>query len=133
MSCGGSFGGAGIGACGSMPCGTAAGDGLLPQIVGFVPGLGVPVARLQHIEFDVVDDLGDLRSITVAATFANGQLEPIWDGEQFAAPYVANSAMTRIECGYHFVLRRRGGWTGTPVKLYIVATDPEGLQNMVTA
>lgn len=115
-----------------MPCGSAEGGGLLPQIIGFVPRLDVALRRLQHIAFDVVDDLGDLQSITVAATFANGRLESIWDDAEFNPLYAANSAMTRIECGYHFVLRRRGGWPGTPVKLYIVATDLEGLQNLVT-
>lgn len=122
--------GAGLGLCGSMPAGTIGeiglpGDGT-PVISGFDPMPGSGIARLQHLEFDVLDDSEAFVAIFVHAVFPDGTVETVWDSDGFTPRYLAGSAVSIVDCGVHFVVRRAGGWYSTPVRLDIFAIDLDG-------
>lgn len=124
-------GGCGAGLCGSMPAGSigdvelVGGVAVEPQIANFAPGGGIPISRLTPIAFDVTDDTGDLVIVFVTARMPDGTCETIWDGEAFTPRYAATSACTASTCGLRFTVRRAGGWTQTPVRIDVVAVDPD--------
>ena len=123
-------GGAGVGLCGSMPCGTVGAIEVdapeTPQIVNFTPTPGIPIGRLQPIAFDITDDVGTFVLVVVFVRFPDGTYEVIYDGDGFAPRYAASSAVTAINCGFHFSVRRLGGWIGSPVVIEVKAVDEDG-------
>jgi hypothetical protein len=124
-------GGCGSDYCGSGPAGSYGPvdievGGLAPAIDNFVPTPGIAITRLQHIQFEVTDDLGQFAAIFVSAAFPDGNIEVVWTGTQFAPRYLAGSARTNLTCGYRYTVRRAGGWYATPLRIEIVAVDSEG-------
>lgn len=54
----------------------------------------------------------------IAASFDGTDLyEVIYDGAAFAPLYAQQSQRQSISGGYHFLLRRTGGWPGSPTVL----------------
>ena len=114
-----------------MPCGSVGDIELIggvapePRITNFSPGIGISISRLTPVQFDVIDDTGELVIVFVTARMPDGTCETIWDGEAFTPRYSATSAQVAIECGLRFTVRRAGGWTQTPVRIDVAAVDPD--------
>jgi hypothetical protein len=96
-----------------------------PDIYNFSPFVGAEIGRLDTIEFDVVDDSGEVETVLVTVVFADGTLETVWT-DHFAETYRRGSARTPIVGGYHFVIRRTRGWPGSTVRVNVTATDLAG-------
>jgi hypothetical protein len=94
-----------------------------PEISDVTPTPSTPIDPLQAIAFDVTDNAA-LARVFVFAVFANGDAEVVHDGHGFARRY-ATSTREEIEGGFHFDVRRVGGWPSAFV-LRVRALDTRG-------
>ncbi|MCI4354835.1 MAG: hypothetical protein L3K06_05665 [Thermoplasmata archaeon] len=113
-------------ACGSLELVPQEG-GVPPTIDGFLPLPGFPVTRLTPVEFDVADDSGALALMFVIASFPTGDVEAVWSGDGgFSPRYAASSSAVTTPCGFHFSVRRTGGWLGNAFRVAVWAVDADG-------
>lgn len=94
-----------------------------PTIMNVEPVQGTQINPATPISFDCGSQV-DLELITVSVIYLQtGACEVVWTGDKFAPNYVENS--TRVPTtfddglghtldGFHYILRRRGGWPLTP-------------------
>lgn len=84
-----------------------------PVISNYSPTPGDPIYLDTPIEFDVTDNVG-LTSVIIEAEFSGiSGVEGVFNGTDFAAPYLAGSVRSTITGGFHFYLLRTGGWPGS--------------------
>ena len=116
--------GFGLAQYGLFPYGSAAS----PTFVGnFAPFVGSAIARLDIVEFDVTNPAWVVSETALRVTFANGTSETAWtEARGFAGPYWRGSSRTPVDGGYHYVLRRTGGWPGSEFRVDVTATDLAG-------
>lgn len=108
---------------GAVPFGSSLEDAA-PYISNWSPFIGAAISRVGVIEFDVTDDYG-LASVSVRAVFPTGGTETIFT-DRFTELYRRSSARIAITDGYHFVLRRQGGWPKYAVRIDVTALDLAG-------
>lgn len=108
---------------GAVPFGTSL-DDAAPFISNWGPFIGAAIARTGVITFDVTDDFG-LASVSIRAVFPTGVIETIFT-DSFTELYRRSSARIAITDGYHFVLRRQGGWPKHSVRIDVTALDLAG-------
>lgn len=91
------------------------GDSTPPTISNFSPTADTPIARTAPISFDVTDDVG-FRRVILAARFADGAYDIVYDGDAFASKYAALSSRSTLITGrsFRYQLRRSGGWPSSP-------------------
>lgn len=103
-------------------------DAVQPVISNFAPAPGTPILGDSTLQFDVTDNLGLFRRIILLAKYVDGSYEVVFDGDAFANTY-SSSLVTSIVNGYHFSLRRVGGWPNGPT-LYAFAIDTSGNEGL---
>jgi hypothetical protein len=102
--------------------------GIAPVVTNLIPAEGTPIYSTTPLQFDVTDDSGLLAAITVMVSFPDGSYDTVWDNSVFAANYSASTSAP-IAGGLRFVLRRVGGWTGSP-RVKVVVVDQAGKPNV---
>lgn len=97
-----------------------------PTITNLSPAPGSALGPTDVVHFDVTDATG-LRRVFVFVRIAGGGLEVAHDGASFAGAYV-NSVRTPIANGYHYAVRRYGGWPKASVEFAVHAIDRLGTE-----
>lgn len=116
--------GYGIGPFGSFPYGYGGGE---TSIFNWKPARESELQRLDPIEFDITNPAWELSDIKIRLVFSNGLTESIWaDPAGFAEGYKRGSARSPIAYGYHYVLRRTGGWPTPSFQILVQALDVAG-------
>jgi hypothetical protein len=85
-----------------------------PVVDNVDPPAGTAIAPADPLSFDVTDPDG-FAAILLSAEFPNvpGE-ELVFNGTNFTEPYAAGSTRVAVAEGFHFELRRAGGWPGPP-------------------
>jgi len=97
-----------------------------PVVSNITPAAGSALAATTALGFDVTDDSGLFRRITVALSFGSGRPdETVYDSRGFRPYYSAGSTVTSIEGGLRFSVKRTGGWPAAP-SIYIDPIDLSG-------
>lgn len=100
-----------------------------PVVSNLDPTVMTTVDRNQIHGFDFTDDDG-FRTIIVAAKFASGRWDLIYDGDNFAPDYEDLSSITPITDGFHLDIGRAGGWLELgSLKLLVEGVDVTGNEN----
>jgi hypothetical protein len=103
-------------------------DAAPPLVSNVSPPTGTPIARSAPVFFDVTDDSGLFRRIIVTASFEDGAVDVVHDGDGFAARYNQGSTRGLVTNGYHYRVQRSGGWPFAPtIRAY--AIDQSGNEN----
>jgi hypothetical protein len=100
------------------------GDTTPPVIGNFDPPVGTPLARGDSIAFDVTDNLDEIRRVIVLVTLG-GETYCVHDGFEFKGEFSNLSSRTSITDGWHYVVKRNGGWTAPPT-FEVHAIDTSG-------
>ncbi len=101
-----------------------AADSDAPVIDNFSPPPGTTLAPSAALSFDVTDDVAFRRIIVTVTQQADGIEEVAHDGNSFRGLFQTTSVRTLIAGGWHYSLRRLGGWTSAPiVKVFAVDTS----------
>lgn len=108
---------------GAAPYGMAA---VPTSIWGWEPIDGIAVRRLDTVEFMVTNEAWVLADTLVQIVTSEGALEVVWNSAGFTERYRRGSARLPIAHGYHYVLRRHGGWKGAVLKIDVRVTDLAG-------
>lgn len=88
-------------------------DETAPTIANLEPADG-NIRAQTVIEFDLLDEL-ELGMVAIVASFADGSAELVHDGEEFRGSYRGSAnARTAITDGFHYAIRRDGGWEASP-------------------
>ena len=95
-----------------------------PTITNFSPPPGTSIFSTNPIQFDVIDPDGLTVVILHIKYLGSDNYEVVYDGGGFS-PAFSNSTIQSILNGFHFVLRRNGGWPGSPY-IYAIAVDSLG-------
>jgi len=99
-------------------------DTLDPVIDNFNPPVGTPLVRSDSVSFDVTDNRA-LRRALVLVTL-DGETYCVHDGFAFRGEFAnPQSSRTPIVGGYHYIVKRNGGWT-TPPTFEVLAIDTSG-------
>lgn len=94
--------------------GSGGGDKVPPVVAFISPPAGHAVGKNEPIVLEVTDNKGELAKVLITVSFANSSTtEVMFNGSSFLGAY-ANSSREAITNGWRFMLRRRGGWTGSP-------------------
>lgn len=122
--------GLGISPVGAVPFGSTLLVGGIFYVGNWRPKLGEMIERLDHVEFDVLD-----RNATTSIPFVhnvrvraiqNGVVETVWTEEGFTPRFYRGSGRVKITGGYHFILRRTGGWISHMMVIDVTAIDDNG-------
>lgn len=109
-----------------MPLAAGASDAVPPEVSNVSPDPALPISRGTVLSFDVTDNVG-IAAVWIGATFPRiAKREVVHDGDGFGPGY-AGSTKTPITGGFHFEIRRVGGWPrGQSPRLSIEAVDTAG-------
>ena len=99
-------------------------DTTSPTISNFNPTVGTPLVRSDSITFDVLDNLSALRRVIVLVTLS-GETFCVHDGFSFKGEFTSLSTRSAMSGGYHYSLKRNGGWTSPPT-FEVLAVDTSG-------
>lgn len=117
--------GFGTGPFSSMPFGEGV-DDFPPWVGNWLPFAGAEIARLTAIEFDVTDDYG-LEDTHVLVVFPAGVTETVFtEAGGFTENYRRGSGRKPINGGFHYAVRRTGGWPNASVRVDVTAADIAG-------
>ncbi len=105
-----------------VPFGTAGEDTF---VFDWEPFKGANLKRLDTIEFKVTNAAWPFR-VDINLAFSTGEFEQALLGDTFGQRYWRGSARLRIDNGFHYILRRSGGWPGRVVGIDVTATDFAG-------
>ena len=104
---------------GTLTSGGGGGGAGGPTVVNFQPPAGTPIQPGTPLQFDIL--VPNLLVATVVSVIYRdtGATELVYNREGFAANFVATpgfigSERYAIPGGWHFILRRRGGWPLAP-------------------
>ena len=101
-------------------------DTTAPVVSNFSPVEGTTLDPSDSVEFDVTDNSDSFARNMIAVAFADGTQELAYDGLTFTARYLAASTASVITGGFHYTLRRTGGWPGDSLTVRAFSTDAEG-------
>jgi len=116
----------------SLYCEPPAGgaDVVRPVIQNFTPTPGTLIAAAAPVDFDITDNSGTFARNMIAVAFSDGTQELAYDGVAFTARYLSGSSVTPTtignDSGFHYTLRRTGGWIGTTITVRAFAVDASG-------
>ena len=88
---------------------SSGGDTVPPVVSNFSPPAGSAIGATTAVSFDVTDETS-LARVFVLAEFLGGTYEVIHDGAKFGSRYAPASSRSAIAGGYHYSVRRNGGW-----------------------
>lgn len=113
--------------------GGGGGGGNPPTITNYQPPIGTPIVATSPIQFDVLDDETNFRRVFVEVAFpdSTGVTEVVHDGTGFQGLYSAGSSRVIITGGFRYLVRRSGGWPGTP-EFLVFAIDHAGNEGVST-
>ncbi len=100
-------------------------DSLPPVISNLSPPAGSVLEPNDPVSFDVTDDKGFRRIIVTVTQAGEGVEEVAHDGEDFRGYYQNVSSRTLIDEGWHYAVRRLGGWSSAPT-VRVFAIDVGG-------
>jgi hypothetical protein len=103
-----------------------------PLLTNFVPAVGSLLSSPhQPIQFDIQDLSGELAAVIIRVRQRGQKVtEMVFEYDQFVEPYSEFSTYEILEDGtWRMVLRRSGGWRGTPL-LRAFALDKSGNINV---
>lgn len=83
-------------------------------VVTFTLANGTEIGRNDAVPLDVTDETGLAAVIVMVLYPDTGEYEVAHDGTAFAPRFVSKSTRAAITDGYHFELRRTGGWLSPP-------------------
>jgi hypothetical protein len=89
-------------------------DIVAPVVGNYSPPPLTEIAATDPLFFDVTDDSGLFRRILVVVAYPDNTAEFVHDDVSFLAPFDAFSTRVPIANGWHYRLRRRGGWPKSP-------------------
>jgi hypothetical protein len=95
-----------------------------PSVTNFTPPPGTPIFSTNPIQFDVTDPDGLAVVVIHVKYLGSDAYEVAYDGGAFSPLFSASTVQT-IANGFHFTLRRQGGWPGSPY-VYAIAVDSKG-------
>lgn len=96
------------------------GGGGSATVSNYQPAAGTPITPSTALDFDVTSSPGTLVAVVVTVFYPQtGASETVFDRDGFSVNYAPTfgfqgSSKTPISGGFHFTLRRRGGWYATP-------------------
>ncbi len=99
--------------------GGGGGGGGSITVSNFAPGDGTPITPSTPLAFDVTST-STIRTLVISVLYPQtGAREIVYNRDGFSANYLPNGAFqgserATIAGGYHFTLRRRGGWYLSP-------------------
>jgi hypothetical protein len=99
-------------------------DSTPPTIANILPTPGTPIDRSQAITFDVLDNVSAFRRVEVFVALG-GDTFVVHDGDTFKGQFTNLSSRTPIAGGYHFSVRKNGGWIQPP-SFEVHAVDTAG-------
>lgn len=120
---------------GSLESGGGGGGGPNPPVVSnFSPSGGTPITATTPLDFDVTAVNGLVACVIIVNYAQSNTSEVAFDRDGFTGNYApqgnfAGSSRTTIVNGFHFTLRRRGGWYSAPT---IKAEGADALGNPIT-
>lgn len=100
-------------------------------VSNYQPAAGTPITPSTPLEFDVTSSPGTLVSLTVTVFYpATGASEVAYSRNGWGINYsptqgFQGSERSSIAGGFHFKLRRRGGWYATP-QVQVEGADSNG-------
>lgn len=100
-------------------------DDAAPQVTNVAPTPGATLTPDAAFSLDVTDETALARVFLTVAFAASGVVEVIHDGDAFMPLYAPASTRVVIPDGYHYVVRRHGGWPSAPT-FHVYATDASG-------
>lgn len=104
---------------------TSLGDGVPPIVTNLLPAAGTGIERTQILTFDVTDETA-LAHVTIFASFTDGIVEVVHDGDGFRGNYVGGiNTRGAIAGGFSYAILRLGGWPSTPT-IELVPIDAGG-------
>lgn len=110
--------------------GGGGGGGPGPTVENFSPPDGTPIQQSTPLEFDVMAP-NLMVTLLVSVIFdATGLAEVAYNGEGFSINYIPTAGFVGSERygipgGWHFILRRRGGWPYAP-RVKVEGADEDG-------
>ncbi len=114
---------------GTQAWGVAAdtGGGTNPPIVSnVVPAVGTTLQPGTSVSFDVTDSDSAIRKVAIWVGYPNiSDREMVFDGVAFM-PHFSGSLRTSIANGFHYILRRGGGWLDIGISINVLAIDVTG-------
>ena len=100
-------------------------DSTPPVITNFSPATGTNITNTQVLSFDITDNTS-LASVVLIASFPDGTVDLIHDGDTFRGKYTGSvNTRVAISGGYTYTIKRDGGWIGNPT-LEFVPVDTSG-------
>lgn len=103
-----------------LPAEEDPGDITPPLIDGFTVTPNSQVTADTVIGFDVTDESW-LAAAVILASFPNGTVDVVHDGDSFRGRYTSTeNTRSAITDGYRYTVLRRGGWPGNPTLEFIV-------------
>jgi hypothetical protein len=112
--------GYGSGSFGAMPYGSAEAETIVSD---WSPFIGSVIRRADAVNFSVTNDAYPLLDVNVAMVFSSGEIETVWAGGRFAETYRRGSARVPLANGFHYIVRRTGGWSGAVIGFDVKAAD----------
>lgn len=102
-----------------------------PEVTNFSPAGTTAIESDQIIEFDITDSVS-LATVILFASFPSGIVEMVHDNTGFRGNYVGDvNSRTVIAGGWHYMIRRVGGWEETP-SLEFIPVDSSGNIGVIT-
>lgn len=101
---------------GALSGGSGSTESVPPTIGNFNIAPGTAISRDQAIAFDVTDN-ASLAFVGLAASYADGSVDLVYDGHDFRGRYTGT--VVAISGGYRFTVWRSGGWPSAPTFEYL--------------
>lgn len=106
------------------------GGGLPPVVINVTPATGTLLQPDAFVDFDVVDVDSPMRRIIILVRYPHISVrEAIYEIPGLTPQFASDSTVTPIVNGFHFHLRRLGGWPDTEISLMVDAIDVDGNEN----
>lgn len=100
-------------------------------VSNYSPAAGQPITPSTALSFDVASSLATINSLVITVLYpATGASEVVYNRDGFGANFTPNGLFlgcerSLIAGGFHFIIRRRGGWYSSP-EIRIEGGDTNG-------
>lgn len=101
-----------------------------PVVSNYSPAPDGILAPTDTISFDVTDETGLFHSLVITVFYPlTYEWEVIHTGTDFAPKFKPGSSRTAITDGFHYSVRRVGGWASSPLQIFPFVVDAGGNPN----